>query len=51
VSEGEQRANPISATVDFERDGVQHGHLRLPHSRDDSAWGAVMIPIAVAKNG
>jgi N-alpha-acetyl-L-2,4-diaminobutyrate deacetylase len=46
----EKRANPISATVDFERDGVQHGFLRLPHSRDDSAWGAVMVPIAVAKN-
>ncbi|HET6620021.1 MAG TPA: N(2)-acetyl-L-2,4-diaminobutanoate deacetylase DoeB [Dongiaceae bacterium] len=47
----EKRANPISATVDFERDGVQHGFLRLPHSRDDSAWGAVMIPITVAKRG
>jgi N-alpha-acetyl-L-2,4-diaminobutyrate deacetylase len=47
----EKRANPISATVDFERDGVQHGFLRLPYSRDDSAWGAVMIPVAVAKNG
>ena len=47
----EKRANPISATVDFERDGVQHGFLRLPHSRDDSAWGAVMIPVTVARNG
>jgi len=45
------RANPISATVDFNRDGLQHGFLRLPYSRDDSAWGAVMIPITVAKNG
>ncbi|WP_028241513.1 N(2)-acetyl-L-2,4-diaminobutanoate deacetylase DoeB [Stutzerimonas azotifigens] len=43
--------NPISPTVDFERDGVQHGFLRLPYSRDDSAWGAVMIPISVVKNG
>ncbi len=43
--------NPISPTVDFERDGVQHGYLRLPYSRDDSAWGAVMIPISVVKNG
>lgn len=41
--------NPISATVDFERDGVQHGFLKLPYSRDDSAWGAVMIPITVIK--
>ena len=44
-------ANPISSTVDFTRDGVQHGFLKLPHSRDDSAWGAVMIPITVVKHG
>ena len=43
--------SPVAATVDFARDGVQHGFLRLPHSRDDSAWGSVMIPIAVVKNG
>ncbi len=45
------RPSPISATVDFGRDGVQHGFLRLPYSRDDSAWGSVMIPICVVKNG
>jgi N-alpha-acetyl-L-2,4-diaminobutyrate deacetylase len=44
-------SNPISATVDFEKNGVQHGFLRLPHSRDDSAWGSIMIPICVAKGG
>ena len=44
-------ANPISATVDFDQDGVQHGHLQLPYSRNDSAWGSIMIPITVAKNG
>jgi N-alpha-acetyl-L-2,4-diaminobutyrate deacetylase len=51
MSGQETRASPISATVDFTRDGVQHGFMRLPYSRDDSAWGAVMIPITVAKNG
>jgi len=45
------RPSPISASVDFDREGIQHGFLRLPYSRDDSAWGAVMIPIAVAKRG
>jgi len=45
------RPSPISPTVDFDRDGVQHGFLRLPYSRDDSAWGSVMIPIAVIRNG
>jgi len=43
--------NPISATVDFARDGVQHGFLKLPYSRDDSAWGAVMIPVSVIQRG
>ncbi|MCE4067861.1 MULTISPECIES: N(2)-acetyl-L-2,4-diaminobutanoate deacetylase DoeB [Pseudomonas] len=47
----ELRENPIAASVDFHRDGVQHGHLKLPYSRDDSAWGAVMIPVCVVKNG
>jgi N2-acetyl-L-2,4-diaminobutanoate deacetylase len=45
------RPSPIRPSVDYNQDGVQHGFLRLPHSRDDSAWGAVMIPIAVIKNG
>ncbi|POF43773.1 N-alpha-acetyl diaminobutyric acid deacetylase DoeB [Pseudomonas laurylsulfativorans] len=45
------RNNPIVATVDFERNGVQHGYLKLPYSRNNSAWGAVMIPITVVKNG
>lgn len=43
--------NPISATIAFDQDGVHHGHLRLPYSRDDSAWGSVMIPITVIKQG
>ncbi len=43
--------SPIVATVDFEADGIQHGFLRLPYSRDDSAWGSVLIPMTVAKNG
>ena len=45
------RPSPVSATVDFEADGVQHGFLRLPYSRDDAAWGSVMIPVTVVKNG
>lgn len=45
------RENPISATVDFDRDGLQHGFLRLPYSRNDSAWGAIQIPVTVVRNG
>ncbi|MBC2808881.1 N(2)-acetyl-L-2,4-diaminobutanoate deacetylase DoeB [Rhizobium ruizarguesonis] len=45
------RPSPISATVNFAAEGVQHGFLRLPYSRDDSAWGSVMVPITVVRNG
>lgn len=45
------RPSPITPSVDFDAKGVQHGHLRLPYSRDDSAWGSVMIPICVIANG
>ena len=45
------RDNPIVPTVDFDRDGIQHGHLRLPWSRNESAWGNLMIPVTVVRNG
>jgi N2-acetyl-L-2,4-diaminobutanoate deacetylase len=45
------RDSSITCTVDLDANGVHHGHLQLPHSRDDSAWGSLMIPITVAKNG
>ena len=44
-------ANPISCSLDFDHDGVQHGPLQLPYSRDDSAWGAILIPITVIRSG
>jgi N-alpha-acetyl-L-2,4-diaminobutyrate deacetylase len=43
--------SPIAPTIDLEAQGKQHGFLRLPYSRDDSAWGSVMIPICVIRNG
>lgn len=45
------RNNPISPTIDFGADGVQHGYLRLPYSRNDSAWGSIQIPVTQVKNG
>jgi N-alpha-acetyl-L-2,4-diaminobutyrate deacetylase len=41
----------ISPTVPLNADGVHHGFLKLAHSRDDSAWGSVMVPITVIQNG
>ncbi len=41
----------ISTDVDFEKDGKQVSFIRVPHSRNDSAWGSILIPIVVYKNG
>ncbi|MCP4994016.1 MAG: N-alpha-acetyl diaminobutyric acid deacetylase DoeB [Gammaproteobacteria bacterium] len=43
--------NPIFTNIDFDKEGIQHGFLNMPHSRDDSAWGSIMIPITQMKNG
>ena len=43
--------SPITATVDFQAEGKQHGFLKLPYSHDRSAWGQVMIPVTVVCNG
>lgn len=41
----------MSCTIPLDRDGAFHGVLRLPYSRDDSAWGAVVLPISVIGRG
>lgn len=43
--------NPISPTIPLDKDGSHHGFLSLPYSRNDSAWGSIMIPISVIQNG
>lgn len=42
--------NPISCTIPFDENGAHHGFLSLPHSREDSAWGLIQIPISVIGN-
>lgn len=44
-------ATPVQTTIDYDRPGKQIAYLRIPHSRNDSAWGKLMIPIAVIQNG
>jgi N-alpha-acetyl-L-2,4-diaminobutyrate deacetylase len=41
----------IHTGIDYEREGKQVGHLFLPQSPHEDAWGAIPIPIAVIKNG
>lgn len=41
----------VSTDIDFEKEGKQSSYLQVPHSRNDSAWGKLHIPIVVIKNG
>jgi predicted deacylase len=47
---GSQRSL-ITTDLDFEKDGVQRGYLRVPYSHDRSAYGHIPIPVMVAKQG
>ena len=47
----DKRPSRLIAEVDFEKDGVQHGFIRLFHSTHASAYGYLPIPIVVVKNG
>lgn len=41
----------IGCDLEWERDGKQVGTLRVPWSRNRSAWGSVQVPIAQIRNG
>ncbi len=41
----------VSASIDFSADGKYHGHLNIPHSRNDSGWGALRLPVVSIRNG
>jgi len=41
----------LAAEIDFERNGKQHGFIRLPYSVHRSAYGWIPIPVASIKNG
>ena len=41
----------VTTDIDFSRDGVQTGTLRLPYSHNRSAYGHIPIPLMVAKRG
>jgi uncharacterized protein len=43
--------SPVTADVDFERDGIQTGHLRVPYSQDRDAYGYLPVPVMVARRG
>ncbi|MFI4986860.1 MAG: succinylglutamate desuccinylase/aspartoacylase family protein, partial [Alphaproteobacteria bacterium] len=41
----------IVSEIDFDKDGKQHGFLRLPFSTHASAYGWIAIPISCVKRG
>lgn len=41
----------VSCTIDLDAPGKRSGFLNVPWSRDDSAWGAIRVPIHVARGG
>lgn len=45
------RPSLISTDIDFDRPGLQSGHLRLPYSHDRSGYGHIPVPISVLKQG
>lgn len=40
----------VACRLDLEGEGAAHDYLVVPHSRDDSAWGAVQVPISRIAN-
>ena len=46
-----QKEPKVTASIDLDGKGKQFGHLAVPHSRDDSAWGAVHVPIVSIRSG
>jgi predicted deacylase len=41
----------IHATVDFDRPGVQQGHLCVPYSYNLGGWANLLVPMAVVSTG
>jgi N-alpha-acetyl-L-2,4-diaminobutyrate deacetylase len=41
----------ITASVDFRRSGLQHGHLFIPYSYNLGGWANLMIPVTVISRG
>ncbi len=45
------KPSPVSVDIDIHAPGPQFGHIRVPHSSHESAYGWIAIPIAVLGSG
>ena len=41
----------VGISIDIEAEGKRFGHLSVPHSRNDSGWGALHLPVVSIRNG
>ncbi|MFO1019138.1 MAG: succinylglutamate desuccinylase/aspartoacylase family protein [Planctomycetales bacterium] len=41
----------IRCSIDFEKDGIQHGHLYVPYSYNLAGWANLMVPISTIARG
>ena len=41
------KPSPVRADIDLEAPGKRVGHVRVPHSTHESAYGWIAVPIAV----
>lgn len=51
IGVGTVSESPVTTDVNYDADGKQVGYLRAPASTNQSAWGSVLVPVAVVKNG
>lgn len=51
MNDGGTSEPKVSSTVDFSANGKHFGRLSIPHSRNESGWGAVHLPIVSIRNG
>ncbi len=50
-AQGENTPSRVSCTINFDADGRHVGFMTVPHSRNDSAWGSLQVPVVCIKNG
>ena len=41
----------VGISIDIEAEGKRFGHLSVPHSRNESGWGALHLPVVSIRNG
>ena len=46
-----QKPPRVTSSIDWNAEGRQHGYISAPYSANESAWGAVRVPVTVIRNG